>query len=86
MNKKGACPTCGKKAHDFQKEEVLDCVPPGDILKFGHYEIDKEYREALFNEYPFYTVEEVLGSYLGHNPHFPSQDEWLDQRDEGLED
>lgn len=32
-------------------------------------------------EYPFYTIEEIVGSYLGHNPYFPSQADWLEQRD-----
>ena len=59
------CPTCGKKAHDFEKEEIMDCVPPKDVLKFGEYEIDKDYRKALYDFYPFYTAEEVVGSYLG---------------------
>jgi len=80
------CETCGKSAHDFANEEVLDCVPPRDVLRFGQYEINKEYREALYKEFPFYTAEEVVGSYLGHNPNFPSEGEWLDQQTEDNED
>jgi hypothetical protein len=72
------CPTCGKKAHNFEKEEALYCVPPKDVLKFGEYSIDKRYRAALYKEYPFYTSEEVVGSFLGHNPYFPSQSVWLE--------
>lgn len=71
------CPTCGEKAHDFTKEEALDCVPPKGVLIFGDYEIDKRYRKKLYEKHPFYTTEEVVGSYLGHNPYFPSQDSWL---------
>ena len=67
------CQTCGKKAHNFEREEPLQCVPPKYALKFGSYEINPEYREALYDEYPFYTTEEVVGSYLGYNPYFPSQ-------------
>ncbi len=74
-NKK--CPTCGKKAHNFEIEEVLDCVPPKDVLKFGDYMIDKEYRKALYKEYPFYNAEEIVGSFIGHNPYFPSQEDWF---------
>lgn len=79
-NKRDKCPTCGKDAHDFEKEEVLDCIPPRDILKFGQHQINRDYREALYKEFPFYTAEEVVGSYLGHNPNFPSENEWLDQQ------
>lgn len=73
-------PSCGKKAHDFKKEEALDCAPPLEILEFGGYSIDKSYRKALHKEYPFYTTEEVVGSFLGHNPYFPSQSEWLESK------
>jgi hypothetical protein len=71
------CPTCGKKAHDFEKEEAMNCVPPKEVLKFGEHQIDKKYRNALYKEFPMYTSEEVVGSYLGHNPNFPSQDAWM---------
>ncbi|MCQ4140606.1 hypothetical protein [Chryseobacterium sp. EO14] len=77
--KQKKCITCGKKGHDFEKEEAMDCVPPEEVLKFGKYEINKEYRKALYSQYPFYTVEEVVGSYLGHNPNFSSQDSWFEQ-------
>lgn len=71
------CSTCGKKAHDFTKEEALDCVPPKEVLQFGEYHIDKKYRNALYKAFPIYTSEEVVGSYLGHNPNFPSQSDWM---------
>lgn len=82
--KRDKCPTCGKKAHDFEKEEVMNCVPPEEVLKFGPYEINKEYREALYKEFPFYTAEEVVGSYLGYNYSFPSQDVWIEQQNENF--
>jgi hypothetical protein len=78
--KQKKCPTCGKKAHDFEKEEAMDCVPPKNVLNFGEYQINKKYREALYKEYPIYTAEEVVGSYLGHNPFFSSQDNWFEQQ------
>lgn len=74
------CPTCGKNAHDFENEEALDCVPPKEVLKFGEHLIDKKYRNALYKEFPMYTSEEVVGSYLGYNPHFPSQNVWFAER------
>ena len=70
------CLSCGKPAHDFEKEEAMNCVPPKSVLKFGNYEINRYYRNALYKEYPMYTSEEVVGSYLGHNPNFPSQMAW----------
>ncbi|MBN2595707.1 hypothetical protein [Labilibaculum sp.] len=79
--RKDTCLTCGKQAHDFANEEALNCVPPREILIFGEYVIDKQYRDALFEEFPIYTTEEVVGSYFGHNPYFPSQDEWLDSKE-----
>ena len=42
------CTTCGKEAHDFSKEEVMDCVPPLDVYQFGQYTIDRKYRMALY--------------------------------------
>ena len=76
------CPTCLEKAHDFEKGEFMDCVPPRDVLTFGQHHIDKKYRDALFERYPFYTTEEIVGSFLGHNPHFPSQTVWLEELEE----
>jgi len=77
MPRTKTCPTCGKRAHDFEHEEAMDCVPPLQILKFGEYEINKMYRKALYKEHPSYTAEEIVGSFLGHNPYFPSQTEWI---------
>lgn len=80
------CGTCQKRAHDFTREEALNCVPPRDVLTFGQYVIDHRYREALYQKYPFFTTEEVVGSYLGHNPHFPSQEDWITQQEESEEE
>ncbi len=79
---KDFCQTCGSKAHNFEKEEALDCVPPEDVLQFGKHVINKEYRIALYNEYHIYTAEEIVGSFLGHNPYFPSQHSWLEQNNQ----
>ena len=76
------CASCGQRAHNFATEKAFDCVPPPDALQFGNHIIDAEYRAALYAEYPFYTAEEVIGSFLGHNPHFMSQIEfWNAQLD-----
>lgn len=79
---KNNCLTCGAGAHDFEQEEVFDCVPPKDVLRFGNFIIDKIYREALYKEFPMYTAEEVVGSFLGKNPYFLSQDAWLEEQEE----
>lgn len=86
--KQKKCQTCGKKEHDYEHEleKFWDCVPPKDILKFGEYEINKEYRDELYEKYPFYTTEEVVGSYLGHNPYFPSQEDYWSLKDSEEED
>lgn len=78
------CPTCGKNAHNFTDEEVLNCVPPKNVLRFGDFEINRAYRDELFLKHPNYTAEEIMGSFLGHNPIFPSQDEWLSENEEAI--
>ena len=75
------CITCGKKLHDFKTEDAYDCVPPKNVLEFGEYIIDKKYRSALYKEFPSYTSEEVVGSFLGYNTLFPSQEAWLNAKD-----
>ena len=57
--------------------KYLDRVPRPTQYNFGPHKINREYREVLYNRYPFYTTEEIVGSYLGHNPYFPSQRDWL---------
>ena len=56
------------------EEEMIAAV---EVLRFGDVEVDREYREALYREHPYFTAVEVVGTSLGHNPHFPSVAEWL---------
>mgnify|MGYP001232584795 CR=1 FL=1 len=56
----------------FTEDEQLMCIPPRDMLNFGEYTIPKDYRESLYMKHPKYTLEEILGTYLGYNPNFPS--------------
>lgn len=66
-------------------DDSLNSIPPKHILQFGPYKIDPNYREALFKAYPRYTIEEIIGSFIGYNPNFPSQEDWLnDEEDEDL--
>jgi hypothetical protein len=84
MNAGAVCHSCGEAAHNFVEEEALACIPPPDVLCFGTYEIKKEYRDALFARFPFFCTEEVVGSFLGFNPGFPSQADWeQEQENEG---
>ena len=71
------CASCNAPMHDFVVEEALGCVPPRDVLVFTTHTLDPDYRAALLHEHPQFTVEEIVGSSLGHCPHFPSQDDWL---------
>eukprot|EP01083_Nonionella_stella_P001431 4120_1 len=75
------CLTCGAPAHDFKLEEALQCVPPSNILQFGPHKIDAEYREQLLRFHPQYTCEEIVGTFLGFNPYYESQEEWLRQKE-----
>ncbi|MFR9523354.1 MAG: hypothetical protein SNH94_02140 [Rikenellaceae bacterium] len=74
------CESCGAPAHDFEKEEAFSCIPPKNVLRFGKYLVNKEYREALYNNHPYYTSEEIVGSYLGKNPYFPSERDWIEKQ------
>lgn len=61
-------------------------VPPFDQLCFGPYTLDAEYKAAIYQRFPFYTFEEIVGSYLGYNPHFKSYNEWMKERKEEKEE
>ncbi len=69
--------SCSGETKDFENEESLTCVPPKDIIVFGKYHIERDYRDDLYSEFPHYTVEEIVGSYIGENTLFPSYDAWL---------
>ena len=79
------CDFCNKR-HDWRKKEYMECKPPLSVLCFGKYRIDPVYRLALYEHASFYNTEEVVGSFLGHNPYFPSQEEWMEQQNEESSD
>ena len=56
---------------------ALDEVPPSNVLRLDNHIINRRYRAALYERHPWYTVEEIVGSHLGYNPHFPSEEVWL---------
>ena len=72
----GVCRSCGD-VHDWIQDEHMTCIPPREIVCFGHYMLDPAYRNAIYDYCAQYSTEEVVGSFLGHNPHFKSQKEWL---------
>lgn len=72
----GHCIRCNKN-HDWSKDEFMNCIPPQQIRRFGDYTIDHRYRQALYAFCSTYRTEDVVGSFLGHNPTFPSQETWL---------
>jgi len=63
--------------HDWDSVAVMECVPPPGQLRLASYDIDAEYRRELYSMYSFFTVEEIVGTFLGRNPGFPSQEAWL---------
>jgi len=82
----GHCNACGT-VHDWMIAEHLSCVPPLNVLRFGTYNIPRAYRDALYQYAPYYCTEEVVGSFLGHNPSFSSYDDWANaQRESESED
>jgi hypothetical protein len=82
----GHCNACGT-VHDWMIAEHLSCVPPLNVLRFGTYNIPRAYRDALYQYAPYYCTEEVVGSFLGHNPYFSSYDDWANaQRESESED
>lgn len=74
----GYCSRCNKEHNSWERDEHMDCIPPANVLRFGNYVLDADYRRALP---AVYTTEEIVGSYLGHNPYFPSQEKWLAERE-----
>jgi hypothetical protein len=71
------CESCGRHEHNYATGEALACVPPRHVLQFGPHRLDAAYRQALYERFPFYTAEEIIGSFLGENPYWPSQETWL---------
>ena len=59
---------------------MMQRVPHCQQLHFDSYVLDEVYKEELYKEFPHYTVEEIIGTYLGHNPYFPSQIAWQNSR------
>ena len=54
------CGSCDAIMHDFTTEEALQCVPPPYILQFKDLHIKKEYRQALYDYCPYFTVDAAM--------------------------
>ena len=65
------------KEEEEEDPEQLSEIPSRHILTFGEYTMSSSYREALYKFAPFYCVEEIVGTYLGHNEQFPSEEDWM---------
>ena len=63
-------------------QKYLDSVPSPKTCKFGPYQIDPKYRKEIYKRFPHYTIEEIVGSYIGYNRYFPSQEQWLNSESE----
>lgn len=57
------CGSCGERAHNFDEEEALGCVPPPYVRKFGSIVIPRAFRKKMLLLNPAYTTEEILGAY-----------------------
>jgi hypothetical protein len=54
-------------------------VPPMSQIQFGEHTLDLEYRISMP---PFYTVNEVIATFLGKNDDHPGYAEWLEMKSE----
>ena len=72
MKKEINCEVCNEYC-DFKGThyaEKRDCIPYFHVRQFGDYTIPKALRKRLYEQHPEYTVEEIIGTYLGVNPYF----------------
>ncbi len=75
--------TCGELLpHNWEEKEYLTCIPPEHQLRFGPYTLNAAYKKALYEYAHEYNTEEVVGTYLGHNPNFKGQKDWLADREQ----
>jgi len=60
--------------------EYINTIPNPMEQNFSidgkHYRLDLDYKKAIFKHNPNYTIEEIIGTYLGHNPDIDSFNDW----------
>src|SRR5436190_6196301 len=69
------CDYCKKDWND-KKQKHTTCLPPEYKLDYGRHVLSADYKAALFAQFPGYTTDEIVNTFLGYNSHFPSQSEW----------
>ena len=70
----------------YDEDEEYDFVPHPHQLRFGNIELMPDYREALHEAHPHYTVEQIIQTSLGCNVEFPSMEEYMREYEQMLED
>ncbi len=65
--------------------EYINQVPDKEETRFtidgDSYKINLGYKLFVYFYHPDYTIEEIVGTYLGHNPYFYSFKEWKEVND-----
>jgi hypothetical protein len=79
------CASCGQYEHDYSVADVehrhfFRCVPPFHVLQFGRHLVPEDYREALHDEYPDLSAEEIVETFNGYGD-FPGYFEWVADRE-----
>jgi len=70
---------------DFDSDiDEEQSIPSKDVLVFGDYHIPADYRSELYKYASFYTAEEIVGTFIGHDPVFPSYSKWNDTQNKVL--
>ena len=79
----GHCSTCDKE-HNFavSLSKITGCVPSANVIQFDDIVLPKDYRAALHEAHPNFTVDEVVGCCLGLAPKdvFLSIDEFKQEK------
>ena len=75
-----------EQEENYEEEDEYKIVPSPDQLSFGNIELTPEYREALYEAHPYYTVEQIIQTYLGYNVEFPSMDDFMLEHEQIMED
>ena len=56
--------------------ENYEIIPPQDqtifTLEGQTYSIELQYKKDLYKAHPHYTIEEIVGTYLGYNDLYPA--------------
>ena len=61
-------------------EDMLQIIPEPCETVFGSYTLTPEYRAAMYKYCPDFIVDEIVATFLGYSPSFPSQVQWYKHR------